>query len=134
MMWDTVLPLWLDLALDDADVVSVLGDSPPALFLVGDRDREVPAMEYTLIVAGIETEVYETSIVQLDMWTATIDQMVTLQNALRRLLHRDTAITLTGIRVLTQMTGGRPLVGANRDGALNHSIDFRLQYLRGKYS
>lgn len=133
-MWDAVLPLWLDLALADSEVASVLGDSPPAVYLVGERDRQVPAMEYTLVVAGLETEVYESSLVQLDLWTATIEQLVTLEKALRRLLHHDTTITLGGIKILTQLTGGRPLAGADRDGALNHSLDFRLQYLRGKYS
>ncbi len=133
MRWDVIVPDWLTLVEGDTEVVRVLG-RPPALFMSGQRDRKVNSLEWTLIVPGLETELYETSLVQLDFWTTTMEQLAGLSKALRRLLHHDLPITVGSHKMWSQLVGGRPLAGPDNDGALSHSLDFRLQYLRGKYS
>lgn len=131
MRWDTVVDAWLGLVTPDTDVRSVLGQSPE-FYMVGERERAVPSLEYSLI-ANTESEIWEISDVQLDYFTRSIEDLVKLEKALRGLLHHDLSITVSGIELWSELTGGRPLQGPS-DGVLSRSLDFRLTYLRSKYA
>lgn len=132
MRWNTVIPAWLGLIEANSDVQSVIGD-PTALYQSGDREHEVPSMEWTLIVPGLEAEVFETALVQLDFFTATMADLETLQEATRSEVHKDLRITAGGILIKTRFAGGRPLPGAKK-GTHAGSLDFELEYVRSRWS
>lgn len=131
MRWDVIIPAWLDPIKADSDVRSVLGNSP-ALWMVGERDYDVPSCEWQLI-ADTEGENYEVTLVQLDFFVHKLQDVQTLERTLRRLCHHDTPITLDGHELWSQLVGGGPLQGPD-DGVLRRRLDFRLTYLRSRYA
>jgi hypothetical protein len=130
MRWDTVIPTCLVAPVGaDSDVRAVLGD-PPTFFMAGERDFKVKSMRWMLI-ANPESENWEEALVQIDFWVRTLDDVRTLERALRRLLHHEVEITVGGITLWSKYVDSRPLGGAT-DGTLARSLDFRLTYLRGR--
>jgi hypothetical protein len=131
MRWDTVIPLAVVApVMADADVQSVLG-ATPAFFMAGEREFRVSSMRWTLI-ADTEAENFERTLVQIDLWVHSLTELRTLSRALRLILHREIEYTIGGIKLWSEYTGTRPLLGAV-DGTLAHSLDFRLTYLRARH-
>lgn len=130
MRWDVIIDAWLGLATADSVVQSVLGTSPE-IWMAGEREHEVPSLEWSLI-SDTEGENWEVTGVQLDPFVRSIADLTTLEGALRRLLHHDTPITAGTHELWSQLTGGGPLPGLD-DGIIGRHIDFRLTYLRGRY-
>lgn len=128
-----MVPAWLTRIVDDADVQSVLG-TDPRFFMAGERQFEAGSMEYTLVTRGIpEREVFWRTLVQLDYWVRSMDELTTLERALVRLLHSDLPVTIGGESMETMLVGnGGPLAGA-ADQTFTGSLDFRLVYLKGRY-
>lgn len=131
MRWDVVVDAWLGLVTSDTDVQSVLGEYPE-FWMAGDREHEVPSLEYSLISNG-EGELWEVSDIQLDLFTRSIADLVELEKALRRLLHHDLPIEVSTGPMWSQFRGSRGLSGPS-DGVLRRGLDFRLTYLRDRYS
>ena len=132
MRWDTVIPTCLIAPIEaDADVQSVLGN-PPAFFMAGERDFKVNSMRWTLI-ANPEGENWEEALIQLDFYVRKLDDVRTLERALRRLLHHEIEVTVGGITLWSKYVDSRPLGGA-KDGTIARSLDFRLTYLRGRHA
>lgn len=132
MRWHEIVPEWLALLAADADVQAVLGTNPPAIYMQGERDWKVPSLEWQ-IVTSPETELWESPLVQLDMWTKSLSTMTTLAAAVRRVLHHDLTIATENYRLWSMLVGGGQLQGP-RDGNLGHRLDFRLEYLRRRYA
>jgi hypothetical protein len=115
----------------DSDVLAVLGN-PPAFYMAGEREFKVNSMRWTLI-ANTEGENYEESLVQIDFWVRSLANVRTLERALRRLLHHETEVTIGGLELWSKYIDSRPLTGAT-DGTLARALDFRLTYLRERYT
>ena len=130
MRWDTIVAAWLAHIVADSEVRAVLGE-PPAVWMAGEREYTVPSLAWHLI-ADTEAENYETTMVQLDFWVTSSQDLTKLEKALRRLLHHDTPVTLGGVELWSELDGSRPMDGPTQ-GILGRSLDFRLTYLRGRY-
>ncbi len=134
MTWDDAITDWLALIAADTVVQGLLG-TDPEFNMAGERTFVVPSLEYTLVSAAVpHLEVFWRTLVQLDYWTKTMADLVTLEKALVRLLHYDTPLTIGTTVMWSQMqAGGTPLQGAT-DGHFGRSMDFHLIYLRNRYS
>lgn len=134
MRWDVAVAAWLVPVKEDSAVQDLLG-TVPEFNLAGERDYEVPSLEYSLISpAVLFQEVYWRTLIQLDMWTKTLEDLRALERALVRLLHFDVPVEIGSIPMWSQMQpGGVPLAGA-RDGVFGRSIDFHVTYLRDRYT
>lgn len=134
MRWDVVVPAWLVPIAADSVVQRVLG-TDPAFSMAGERRFEIASMEYQLVTRGLlETEVSWRTVVQLDYWVRTMQDLIDLEKALIRLAHSDVAVTIGGHRMWTELVGdGGPLLGADQ-GSFTGSLDFRLRYIRGQFT
>lgn len=131
MRWDTVIPAALMVPVEaDSDVRAVLGN-PPAFFMAGEREFKVNSMRWTLI-ANTEGENWEESLIQVDFWVRRLADVLTLEAALRRLLHHEIELTVGGVTLWSKYVDSRPLGGAT-DGTIARALDFRLTYLRGRH-
>ena len=134
MTWDDAVKDWLAPIAADSVVQGVLGVDAE-FNLAGEHDFAVPSLEYTLISPATPfLEIFWRTLIQLDFWTKTLPDLVTLEKALVRLLHYDTPLTIGTTPMWSQMiVGGTPLEGA-RDGTFGRSMDFHLIYLRDRYA
>ena len=134
MRWDAAVTAWLAPIRADSVVKGILGDDAE-FNLAGERDHAIPSLEYTLISpAVLFQEVYWRTLIQLDMWSHDLAELVSLEKALVRLLHFDTPVTIGAIPMWSEMQqGGVGLAGA-ADGVFGRSMDFHLTYLRDKYT
>ncbi len=135
MRWDAAVAAWLVPVAADSVVQGILGVDPE-FNMAGEGDFVVPSLEYTLLAPDIpHLEVYWRSLVQLDMWAKTIDDVVTLEKALVRLLHLEVPASIGSIPMWSRKVGGEstPLPGAV-DGVWRRSIDVQLTYLRDRWS
>lgn len=134
MRWDAAVAAWLAPIAADSVVKGLLGDDPD-FYLAGERDFKVPSLEYSLISPAVpHFEVYWRTLIQLDFWTETLADLITLEKALVRLLHLEVPATIGSIPMWSRMLdGGGPLTGAT-DGQFGSSMDFHLIYLRDRYS
>lgn len=135
MRWDAAVAAWLAPIAADTDVTDLLGLDAKELNLEGEQDYAVPGIQYTLLTRDVPfQEVYWRTRIQLDFWTSSLPSLVTLEKALVRLLHLQVPATIGTIPMWTQkIEGGGPLPGA-KDGVFSGSMDFRLIYLRDRYS
>lgn len=130
MRWDTVIPTCLVAPIAaDSDVISVVGTR---FYMSGEREFKIESMKW-MLVSNTEGENYEESLVQIDFWVRTLAQVRTLEDALRRLLHHETEVTVGGIDFWSKYVDSRPLMGA-KDGTIARSLDFRLTYLRERFA
>ncbi len=134
MRWDAAVPAWLAPVAADSVIQGLLG-VVEEFNMAGERDHVIPSLEYSMISpAVLFQEVYWRTLIQLDMWTYTLPDLVTLEKALVRLLHFDTPVEIGSIPMWSEMQqGGVALAGA-QDGIFGRSMDFHLTYLRGVYS
>lgn len=127
MRWNVVMEALLGLVEADADVVSVIGD-PPALFMVGERDHQVPSVQWSLLTDP-QGEVWGAAMTQWDLFTKTVPQMVTLERGIRRVLHRESLFVVDGHQLISRLSGDGGFTGP-RDGQIARRLDFRTQYIR----
>lgn len=134
MRWDVAVAAWLVPVREDSVVQSLLG-IVEEFNMAGEGDFVVPSLEYTLISPGVPfSEVYWRSLVQLDLWTKTLADVITLEKAIIRLLHLEVPASFGAVPMWSQMEGEpTPLAGA-QDGVWGRSVDFHLIYLRALYS
>ncbi len=134
MRWDAAVAAWLAPVVADSVVQGILGVDAE-FNMVGEGDFVVPSLQYTLVSPGVpHLEVYWRSLVQLDMWTKTLADVVTLEKALVRLLHLEVPASIGSIPMWSRKLGeSKPLPGAV-DGVWSRSIDFHLIYLRDRWS
>lgn len=131
MNWDTALPAILTKVEANADVQSVLGD-PPALYMAGEREFEVNSCEWQ-IISDTELELFNPILTQWDLWCRTMDELVTLEKALRSELHHDLPVMFGAVGMWSELVGARVLPGAGGagEGIHNRSLDFRFTPVRG---
>ena len=132
MMWDVVLPAWLDLLEADADLIAELGGSYiyPAQSA---RPVRVPSVEYTLPITDIEEENFNPITVQVDYWARGAPKAAAIERRIRLITHRDTARVVGGCRMWTQYLDSRSHEYPAELGVVHRSLDVRLTPVRLKY-
>lgn len=128
MNWDTALPAILTVVEANADVQAVLG-ADPALYMAGERGFGVPSCEWQ-IISDTELELFNPILTQWDLWTETMDDLKTLEKALRSELHHDLPVMFGSVGMWSELVGARVLPGAT-EGVFNRSLDFRFTPVRG---
>lgn len=134
MRWDITVAAWLVPVKADSAIQGLLGVKP-VFRLAVERDHAIPGLEYKLISPAVRfMEVYWRTLIQLDLFAYTIEEVIALERALVRLLDFDTPVSIGSIPMWSEMQeGGVELAGA-ADGIFGRSMDFNLTYLRGKYT
>ncbi len=134
MRWDVAVAAWLVPVKADSAIQGLLG-TVPVFRLAVERDHAIPGLEYKLISPAVRfMEVYWRTLIQLDLFAYTIEEVIALERALVRLLDFDTPVSIGSIPMWSEMQqGGVELAGA-ADGIFGRSMDFHLTYLRGKYT
>ena len=132
MMWDQVIPDWLDLLEADAALLAALGGSHiyPAQ---ASRPVGIPSVEW-FMVSDIEEENFNPFIVQVDIWARGVPKAATIEKRIRLLTHRDTARELGGHRMWTRYLESRQHDYPAEAGVVHRSMDFLFEPLRLKYA
>lgn len=130
MRWDNVVGAALTALRGSTSLTSVVAASD--VVMNGERAFKVPSIEWTLINDG-QGELFETLLVQFDIWTRDVDDIVTAETAMRDTLHAETWRTLGGIKMRSQYAGGRNLVGPE-DGVLGRSLDFEFESFHERFA
>lgn len=131
MNWYEVWINALEAIAADMDVQAVLG-APPAIYLEGEREPEVPSMT-ALLVTDTEDEVYAPVDWQFDLYTDTLDEMVFVEKALRRLLNQPLPVTLGNAELTSEFLGGQLLRGPEPDSYFRRILEFRFTPVRSRY-
>ena len=97
-----------------------------------EREFKVPTVRVNVIV-NTQTENFEPTIVQFDVWTRNKQQQIIAEAELRKLFHRDTPYVISGVGVFGQYEGRTRLEGP-QDGVLGVAVDYRFEPLRSKYT
>lgn len=131
MMWDRVVPEWLDLLEADADLIDLLGGQHiyPAQAA---REVRIPSVEW-LLVLDSEEENFNPFLVQVDYWARGAVKAAAIERRIRMITHRDTAREIGGIRLWTQYEDSRSHDYPAEPGVIHRSLDFRFIPGRDKY-
>lgn len=93
----------------------------------------VPLLEWSLVADG-ETEIWAPTVIQVNQWCRTPAQLVSSEQTIRRLLHRDGMIEIGGLRMWSEYLDGDALQTPDRDGIHARAIRFTLTPLRDLYA
>lgn len=131
MRWTTDVALLLAVIEADATVQGVLGSGPMALYKAGERNFEVPSLEWTLVSETPDFEVFQDLLIQFDPFVRTEGDLETLHSSLYRLFHRDREWTTGGVKFRSQFIAARiqPAV----DGVYQGPVEFSVKTVRQRY-
>jgi hypothetical protein len=131
MMWHLVLPAWVEMLSDDAELSAELGGAHiyPAQSA---RPVRVPSVEWVAIIDR-EEELFNPITVQVDYWARGVPKAAAIEGHIRRLTHRDTARVLGGYRMWTLYQDSRSHQYPAELGVVHRSMDFLFRPLRAKY-
>ncbi len=120
-----------------SEITSVMGMPPDcALYLIGpggkDRALEVPSIT-GMLVGDVESELWDESLFQLDIWTHDLDEAIALERVIRWLFHQDIETTLGGVRLFIQFMEGRTVTGPGPDNYYGRSLDFMARPARQRF-
>lgn len=129
MRWQPALDAALDALVADSALDDVVDG---AIYASGEREHEVPSVEWTLIDVE-NTELFEPSLIQFDAFTRKMDQLLTIQDRIYAVLHSEVWRTLGGIKMRTQFLSVRRLDGPE-DGILGLSMDFEFEPFKERFA
>lgn len=132
MRWDDVVPELVAAIAADTTVQGVLGGADPDFSLDGERDFVVGSLQYRILPGG-EAEVYEEARLEFDYWLRSLADLVTLEGALRSLLHHETEVTIGSVKLYSKLADDGHEVEGAAEGTWMGSIAFELEYLRGRH-
>jgi hypothetical protein len=134
MIWDRVLADVRDTMRLDDGVRAVLGvtGEEPIVGLAGSRAWAVKMIEFT-VISDVEGEVFNGIRVQWDLFVASVDDLIALERACRRVLHHDLPVEFGSYLVWSQIVESRSLPGPTEDGVFSKSLDQLLTAVRSKY-
>lgn len=137
MMWDKVVPAWLDLLEADAVLAAALGldadGGIPIYPAQAARPVRVPSVEWFGPVVDIEGETFNPITVQVDYWARGVAKAAAIERRIREITHRDTARVVGGYRMWTQYEDSRSHDYPADPGVIHRSLDFMFTPLRDKY-
>lgn len=114
---------------DDPELQGVVGT---AIYLNGEREIELPSLT-ALLVTNEEMELDAPADWQFDAYGATLGQVVTMEKALMRLLHREGTRDIGGVLMFSEFIEGRTMNGPEPDRFYRRSLDFRFTPARSRY-
>jgi hypothetical protein len=97
-----------------------------------EREFRVPTLRLD-VISNVETENYEPTLMQFDIWTRRKQDQILAEAELRRLFHRETPYTIEGVGTWSRYEGRTRLEGP-QDGILGVAVDFRFEPLRTRYT
>jgi len=97
-----------------------------------ERFASTPAIRFE-IVSNVETENYEPTVVQFDIWTRTKQDQIIAEAEVRRLFHRETPYIVQGVGTWSRYEGRNRLEGP-QDGILGVAVDYHFEPLRSRYT
>ncbi len=132
MRWTTVVALLLADIEADSALVTLLGASPNMkLYKSGERDFEVPSLEWTLISEIPDSEVFDELHLQFDPFVRSEGDLETVHNRLYELFHRDTEWATGGVTFRSQFVTAQPQPAV--DGVYSGPIEFTFVTVRQRY-
>jgi hypothetical protein len=128
MRWPDVAIAVYEAMTESAVLAAIFGDS---ITDTEERLARTPSLAYT-IIANTETENFEPTLIQFNVWTRTREQQIIAEAELRRMFHRDTPYRIGALGVWSQYQGRTRLEGP-QDGTLGVAVDYQFAPLRSKY-
>lgn len=128
MRWPEVVEALIGAVEADPTLSAIFG---AAVYKSGDRNLEVPSMEWTLI-SDTEGEKFNALRIQWDVFTRTDGELVAAERMLRFLFHHDVPTEIGGIPMWAQYTSRSDVPGL-RDGIRGSSTDFVFTPIRTRY-
>lgn len=118
---------------EDAEIGSVLGVGEAcAFYLAGSRAFSVPSME-ALLVSENEDEVDASADWQFTISARTLEEVVRVERALRRLFPDQARVDLGGAVFVVQQLDGQMLPGPSTDRVFTKLKEFRFTPVRSRY-
>jgi hypothetical protein len=144
MMWDEVLPLWVDLLEADAALVAELGTDKngqtPIYQAQSSRAVHTPSVEYSTPYSDLEEENFNPFSIQVDVFArqkaprSAQGVAAAIERHIREITHRDTARELGGYRLWMQYIDSGEIPYPADSAVIHRRIDFRFTPLRDKYA
>lgn len=128
MRWPDLLAAVFDELRASTMLTAIFGNS---ITDVEERDFKAPTLRVD-ILTNIETENYEPTLIQFDIWTRGKQDQIIAEEELRRMFHRDTPYILQGVGTWSRYEGRNRLEGP-QDGILGVAVDYRFEPLRSRY-
>lgn len=131
MRWDDVLEAVVGVAQADATIRTLLQLSE-IRSEVEWAEHVVPGLTFHHVSDGV-SELWEPSTIQADIWMTTLEDVVTVERALRRLLDHDLPTTLETVYCYAQFTDGASLgaaMGPDRNNYFGRAARFRISPIR----
>ena len=136
MMWDEVIPAWLNLLESDATLTGVLGTDADGFVPIypasAGRPVRVPSVEY-YFVSDTESELFNPIRVQVDYWAKGIGRAAVIERRVRLLTHRDTSRELGAHRMWTRYLDSRSHDYPADPGVVHRSMDVLFEPLRHRF-
>jgi hypothetical protein len=141
MMWDIVIPAWIALLEQDADLTAALGVDAdgdiPIYAATAGRKIRVPSVEW-VIVSDRETELFNPVMVQVDFWVRGVAAAAVIERRMRALTHRDVSRELAldeyeGLRLWTRYIDSRTHEYRADPGVVHKSIDIQFEPVRARF-
>jgi hypothetical protein len=130
MRWDALIPAALATLEADATVSGIVGT---AIYKLGERNLEIPSIEWDMIVETHTDEVFESALVTLTCITASEADLINLTRGVRDALDRRTWQLEDGEVKSVEWLEARRVEGPV-DGILSQQLDFRLRAAREVYT
>jgi hypothetical protein len=136
MMWDIVIPAWVALLEQDADLVAALG-GPHIYPAQAARAVRIPSVEW-VIVSDRESELFNPVMVQVDIWARGVAAAAVIERRIRALTHRDVSRELVldeyeGLRLWTRYIDSRTHEYRADPGVVHKSIDIQFEPVRARF-
>lgn len=120
-------------------VRSVLVDDGPLsavtngrVVLKGTKNLILPCIT-ALLISNREEEIDAPAEWQLDLYSERLDDVVAMEKAVMRLLHREGSTDIGGVEMFAELIDGRTLNGPDPDRFYRRSLDFRFTPVRSRY-
>lgn len=131
MIWDDLLERIAVILNADAALSPVFGQN---MRMAGTAEHVVPSLEWTLI-ADREDELWAPHVIQFDIWSDNVEQVIAAERRVRSLFHQDLPVKFGGdLLAWSQYQDGTVLAMVNRDGFAGRALRFRITPLRGQYA
>lgn len=134
MMWDRVIEAARAAIQADPNLSQIFGEAVRmAAASATPFNPKTPVLEYSLI-GNTETEIWEPSIIQFDIWTPDVDRMIAAERALRRLFTPALPRAYGAVYMWTEYIDGAVLATPDRNGFYGRGLRFRFSPLRERYN
>jgi len=128
MTHDLVMDPVLELLAADGELTGIVGT---AIYESGERDFEVPSLEWTLIVETPDAEVFDRIQVQFDAFVRSREDLLAVQRRVEQLLDHETEWEVGGLRLRSRKLDIRK--NPTEEGIYSGSVDIEFKPVREHY-